>query len=152
MEITSSVVIIGLLQVFHHTVKACVTSLVNHNSRRRLSAFGKTETAVADTPARWTHPGLVQECFLYLFPVAVEKTRATKLPTNTATVDVVANGFCVDGLLSALVASSSVCTVVDLFGCFDGHFGQFPFCTHGLVVKGNLNWFIVTQSTFSVRN
>ena len=125
---------------------------MNHDSCWWLSSFGKTETTVADASTRWTHPGLLHKCFLYFFSIAVEKTWAAELPTNTATIDVVANSLGVDGLLSALVAGGSVYTVVDFFGCFDSYFGQFPFGTHGLVVEGNFHWFIITKSTLSVKN
>lgn len=72
------------------------------------------------------------------------------MSADTATVDVVADRFGINGLLSTLVASGTVYTVVDLFGGPDSHFVEFPFFTGRLVVQRNFNWFIffITVSSF----
>ena len=107
---------------------------MDHYPRGGFPALREAETAVANPSARRAHPGLVQESILDVLSVAIEQTRTTKLSTDTAAVDVVAHGFCINCLLSALVASGTVYAVIDLFGRFNGHFVYFPSDTDRLAV------------------
>ena len=123
---------------------------MNHDPSRRFPSFRETETAVADTSAGRAHPLFLQQGFPDVFPVAIQEARTAKLPTDATTIDVVADRFGVGGLLSALVASGTVYTVVDLFCGPDGHFVDFPFFAHRFLVQCYFDRLvIITMSPFS---
>ena len=120
-----------------------------HDSRRRFPSLRETETAVADPPARRAHPGLVEQNLPDVFSVAVQETGAADLTTDTATVQVVTDGFGVGRFLPALVASGPVCPIVDLVGCFYGDFGDFPLLADWFSVQFDFHWVFLAVSPLS---
>ena len=59
-----------------------VSGGVDHDSRGRVALLGQAEAAIADAPARWTHPLVVQEDLPDVLSVPILETGAAELSAN----------------------------------------------------------------------
>ena len=59
-----------------------VSGGVDHDSRGRVALLGQAEAAVADAPARWTHPLVVQEDLSDVLSVPILETGAAELSAD----------------------------------------------------------------------
>lgn len=95
------------------TITASISSMMNQYPSRWPAPLGHAKAAVADLPARWTHPFLVSERLHQPFTVAVLQTRCTELTPHSPTVLVVADGLGINGLLTALMTRCPIDLVID---------------------------------------
>ena len=64
-----------------------ISGCVDHDSRGRVSLLWQAEAAVADTPAGWTHPLVVQKDLSDVLAIPVLEAGATELSANLARVE-----------------------------------------------------------------
>ena len=144
-----SVVIIGLLEILHHTVESSIPGFVNHDASWRLPPLRQTEATVTYPPAWRTHPGLVQENCLDVFSVAIQEAWPTELTSHSATVGVVTDRLGIHCLLPTLMAGGTVDAIVDLLRRSLGYLPDFPASTDWLVIQLDRDWLVFTESPLS---
>lgn len=125
---------------------------MDHDTSRRFSSLRQTETTVAHVSAGRANPQSVQQGYFNVLSVSIKETGPAKLAPNPRTVNVVASGLGVDGLLTALVASGPVDTVVDLFRCLEGYPVELVFLTSRFVVQDYWYRSALTQTCLPKKN
>ena len=108
------VIVVRLVQILVDIVTPTLPGQVDEDTGGWLAPLWQAEAAVADLPTGRTHPLPVQQGLPHTFPIPVLQAWPAELTSDPTAVLVMTDGFCVYGLLPALVASGAVRTIIDL--------------------------------------